>query len=99
MPEFPGGQEALTKYLQSQVKYPPLALEARIKGKVYVSFIVNKKGTVTDVKLLRGIGGGCDEEALRVVKAMPKWKPGRIQGKKVNIKYNLPIHFKLKEEQ
>ena len=76
MPEFPGGTEKLFKYLGKNIEYPPMAKDAGIKGKVYVTFVVDKDGSITDVKVLRGIGGGCDEEAVRVVKSMPKWKPG-----------------------
>jgi periplasmic protein TonB len=96
MPSFPGGEEALFKYLGQNIKYPQLAKEAGITGKVYVNFVVDKDGNVTDVKVLRGIGGGCDEEAIRVVKNMPKWSPGKQRGKPVKVSYNLPIRFSLK---
>jgi protein TonB len=96
MPSFPGGEEALFKYLGQNIKYPQLAKEAGITGKVYVNFVVDKEGNVTDVKVLRGIGGGCDEEAMRVVKNMPKWSAGKQRGKPVKVSYNLPIRFSLK---
>ena len=96
MPEFPGGTEKLFKYLGKNIEYPPMAKDAGIKGKVYVTFVVDKDGSITDVKVLRGIGGGCDEEAVRVVKSMPKWKPGKQRGKSVRVQYNLPINFILK---
>lgn len=96
MPEFPGGTEKLFKYLGKNIEYPPMAKDAGIKGKVYVTFVVDKDGSITDVKILRGIGGGCDEEAVRVVKSMPRWSPGKQRGKSVRVQYNLPINFILK---
>jgi TonB family protein len=94
-PEFPGGMEALIKYLSENIKYPEQAKKENIQGRVFVAFVVEKDGSVTDAKLLRGIGGGCDEEALRVVNAMPKWKPGMQRGVPVRVQYNIPISFKL----
>jgi len=96
MPEFPGGTKKLFQYLGKNIKYPAMAKDAGIKGKVYVTFVVDKDGSIADVKVLRGIGGGCDEEALRVVKSMPKWSPGKQRGKPVRVQYNLPINFILK---
>lgn len=96
MPEFPGGEEALLKYLGKNTKYPPMAKDAGISGKVFVTFVVEKDGSISDVKLLRKIGGGCDEEALRVVKNMPKWSPGKQRGKNVRVQFNLPINFILR---
>ncbi|MBK7965013.1 MAG: energy transducer TonB [Bacteroidetes bacterium] len=95
MPEFPGGTAAMMEYLSKSVKYPSDALEAKITGKVFVSFIINEKGKVTDAKVLRGIGTSCDNEAIRVVNEMPNWKPGTQSGKAVKVKYTLPIAFKL----
>lgn len=95
MPEFKGGGAELYKYLGSNIKYPVMAKESGIQGKVYVTFVVERDGSVTDVKLLRGIGGGCDEEAIRVVASMPKWKPGKQRGKPVRVQYNLPVRFTL----
>lgn len=95
MPEFKGGGGELYKYLGSNIKYPVMAKESGIQGKVYVTFVVERDGSVTDVKLLRGIGGGCDEEAIRVVSSMPKWKPGKQRGKPVRVQYNLPVRFTL----
>ncbi len=92
-PEFPGGEESLMKFLQSNVKYPQLAKESNIQGTVYVQFVVEPNGSVSTVKVLRGIGGGCDEEAVRVVKNMPSWKPGKQRGKPVRVYFNLPIKF------
>ena len=96
MPSFPGGEEALMKYLGTQIKYPVMARENGISGRVYLSFYVDKDGKVKEVKVLRGIGGGCDEEALRVVRAMPDWKPGRQNGRNVAVYYNVPVSFNLK---
>lgn len=96
MPSFPGGEAKLFEYLGKNIKYPQIAKEAGISGVVYVNFVVGSNGNITDVKVLRGIGGGCDEEAVRVVKNMPKWKPGKQRGKPVKVSYNLPIRFSLK---
>ena len=95
MPEFPGGEEALYKYLRANIKYPQSAKESGIQGRVFVTFIVEPDSSISDVRVLRGIGGGCDEEAIRVVKAMPKWIPGKQRGKPVRIQYNLPVQFSL----
>lgn len=98
MPEFPGGVKAMYEYLGKNIKYPEVAKEAGIQGKVYVSFVVDKDGSITDVKVLRGIPGGkmCDQEAIRVVKAMPKWNPGKQRGKAVKVSYMLPVQFTLR---
>ena len=94
-PEFPGGMEALAKFLQKSLQYPGQAARSNISGRVFVSFIVGTDGTLTDVQVPRGIGFGCDEEAIRVVKAMPRWKPGKQSGRAVRVRYNLPIVFAL----
>ena len=94
-PEFPGGVEALYKYLADNIKYPEQAKKDGVQGRVFVRFVVEADGTVAEAEVLRGIGGGCDEEALRVVNAMPKWKPGTVDGKPVRTQYNLPITFRL----
>jgi len=96
MPTFPGGEAELFKYLAKNIKYPQMASDAGISGVVYVTFVVGRDGKITDVKVLRGIGGGCDEEAVRVVKSMPPWKPGKQRGKPVTVQYNLPIRFTLR---
>ncbi len=96
MPTFPGGDEQLMKYLQNSVKYPQMAIDAGITGVVYVTFKVDKEGKISDVKVLRGIGGGCDQEAIRVVKAMPQWKPGKQRGKPVVVQFNMPVRFTLR---
>jgi protein TonB len=95
MPEFPGGMGALMKYLAENIKYPPLAKESGIQGRVFINFVVEPNGAISNVKVLRGIGGGCDEEAVRVVEAMPKWKAGMQRGKPVRVSYNLPVKFTL----
>jgi len=95
MPDFPGGDEARIKYLNENIKYPQMARESGIQGRVFVTFVVEKDGSVTDVRVLRGIGGGCDEEAIRVIKNMPKWDPGKQRGKPVRVQFNMPILFKL----
>lgn len=95
-PEFPGGMEALGRYLAENIKYPQLAKENGITGKCFVTFVVEKDGSVANVKVLRDIGGGCGAEAVRVVKAMPKWKPGKQRTKPVRTQFNLPITFNLK---
>ena len=95
MPEFPGGAAALNKFLAENITYPSLAIDSGIQGKVIVDFVVRKDGKVTDVLLAKGIGFGCDEEALRVVKAMPLWKPGKQNGKFVSVSYRVPIKFTL----
>ena len=95
MPEFPGGEQAMMDFVGKNVQYPKEAMEKEISGRVLVGFIVEKDGSVNEVKIVRGIGGGCDEEAVRVVKAMPKWKPGKEKGKPVRVIYMMPIFFKL----
>lgn len=96
MPSFPGGETALFKYLGTSINYPDMAADAGITGVVFVTFVVEKDGSVSGVKVLRGIGGGCDEEAVRVVKKMPRWTPGKQRGKSVKVQYNLPIRFVLR---
>ena len=95
MPSFPGGDESRIKFLQENIKYPQMAKESGIQGTVYVTFVVEGSGKVADVKVLRGIGGGCDEEAVRVVKMMPHWNPGKQSGKSVRVQFNMPIKFTL----
>lgn len=97
MPEFPGGgQAALFKYLQNEMKYPQVAKENGIQGTVFVNFVVGNNGKIRDVKILRGVNKMLDDEAIRVVKAMPAWSPGKQRGKSVSVSYNLPIKFTLK---
>ncbi|GHB33960.1 energy transducer TonB [Mongoliitalea lutea] len=94
-PEFPGGMEAWYQYLSKNLKYPTQARRMGIEGTVYVVFVVNTDGSIQDVELLRGIGGGCDEEAIRVVSAAPKWTPGKQRGRPVRVRMRLPVRFKL----
>ncbi|MCL2040884.1 MAG: energy transducer TonB [Bacteroidales bacterium] len=96
-PEYTGGDAARLNFLRNNIKYPQVAREIGIQGTVYVSFVVEKDGSITQVTILRGIGGGCDEEAIRVTKLMPKWKPGKQRGKEVRVSYNMPIKFTLHE--
>ena len=95
MPEFPGGTAKLLEYIQKNMKYPMMARESDIQGKVYVQFVVEPDGSISNVMVLRGIGGGCDEEAVRVVQSMPKFKPGKQRGAPVRVQYMVPIVFKL----
>ena len=95
MPAYPGGEAKLMEYIAKNIKYPQIARETGIQGRVFVGFVVEPDGSVSNVKVLRGIGGGCDEEAMRVVKSMPKWKPGKQRGKAVRVSYMLPVNFKL----
>jgi len=95
MPEFPGGVSALRQYITNSVDYPVVAQEKGIQGKVYVTFIVSKDGTVTDARIARGVDPALDREALRVVYSLPKWKPGYQRGKAVNVSYTVPINFAL----
>ncbi len=94
-PEFPGGEEALRRYLRDNIRYPVVAREAGIQGTVFVTFVVEIDGSVSNVEVLRGIGGGCDEEAVRVVRAMPAWQPGRQRDRPVRVQYRMPITFRL----
>ncbi|MFP4470559.1 MAG: energy transducer TonB [Bacteroidales bacterium] len=94
-PEFPGGYPALLEFLSRQIKYPEMAKAANVQGTVHVSFIVMPDGSVSNIEVIRGIGGGCDEEAVRVVKLMPKWKPGIQAGKPVKRGLVIPIKFRL----
>ncbi|MBC3784240.1 M56 family metallopeptidase [Spirosoma utsteinense] len=98
-PEFKGGMKALGAYISANLTYPKAAQKVNAEGRVFVRFIVTKDGDVTDVKLLRGIGFGTGEEAVRVVAGMPRWKPGRQSGRAVNVQYNLPINFQLEDNE
>jgi TonB family protein len=96
MPEFPGGDQGRIDYMMKEIQYPAQAAENGEQGTVYVSFVVEKDGSITDASVLKGIGKACDAEALRVVRHMPKWIPGRQDGKPVRVKFNMPIRFTLK---
>ena len=97
-PEFPGGTAALMKWLASNVRYPQMALENGISGRVIVKFVVEKDGSVSGVTLVRGVDKDLDREAIRVVKSMPKWQPGKNNGQAVRCYFNLPVNFKLAEQ-
>lgn len=93
MPEFPGGEDKLYDYLGKNLKYPREAQNNEIEGMVIVQFVVDEEGNITSPKIVKSVGFGCDEEALRVVKSMPQWKPGKQRNKAVKVYYNLPIMF------
>jgi protein TonB len=93
MPEFSGGEAAMYAYLKEHMVYPTVARENGISGKVFVRFTIQANGRVSDVRVVRGIGGGCDEEAVRVVSSMPPWKPGIQSGRAVAVEFTLPIQF------
>jgi len=95
MPTFVGGDSARQKFLAENLSYPQMAKENNVQGTVYVSFVIDARGRITNVKLLRGIGAGCDEEALKVISMMPNWNAGRQNGRTVNVSFNMPIVFKL----
>lgn len=95
MPAFPGGDEGLLKFLKEHIRYPAAARANSTEGKVVVSFIVDRSGKLTNIKILRGIGNGCEEEALRVLGTMPNWTPGKVKGKEVRVQMNLPVKFTL----
>ncbi len=99
MPTYPGGTEAMIIFLVQNIKYPEAAKSKKLQGTVYVSFIVSPEGAIRDAKIHRGIGSGCDEEALRVVNMMPKWNPGQIKGKPVNVSFMLPVKFMLSDKK
>lgn len=95
-PSFPGGIDSLYAWIQNNIQYPVYARENNITGKVYVTFAVERDGSISNPKVLRDIGGGCGAEAIRIVKAMPRWNPGKQRGKPVRVQFNLPINFTLK---
>ena len=95
MPEFPGGDKALYSFIAKEINYPLLAKKQGIDGKIYVQFVITKDGNVTNVRIAKGIGSGCDQEAVRVIKLLPPWIPGKINGIPVNVLLTFPIVFKL----
>ncbi|MBO7367879.1 MAG: energy transducer TonB [Paludibacteraceae bacterium] len=95
MPEFPGGNDAMNRWLSKNIKYPLIAQENGIQGRVVCQFVVNSDGKIVDVQVVRGVEASLDAEAVRVIKSMPAWTPGRQGGKNVRVKYTLPIRFKL----
>ena len=94
-PEFPGGMAELMKYLQKNIRYPKICKEQRVQGRVIVQFVVNADSTITDVNVVKPVNPYLDQEALRVVKAMPKWNPGKQRGKPVRVRFTLPVTFRL----
>ena len=95
MPEFPGGMAALMKYLGTNIKYPTISQEMGSMGRVIVQFVVDKDGTITNPTVVRGVDAYLDKEAIRVISSMPKWRPGVQNGKKVRVKYTVPVVFRL----
>ncbi len=96
MPTFPGGEEKMMEYLRDNIKYPQAAKETGITGRVLVSFVVERDGSITNAKVDRDIGGGCGAEALKVIKSMPKWEPGKQRGKSVRVEVRMPVAFNLR---
>lgn len=97
LPQFPGGQDGWSAYVSKNLRYPEEARNKNIYGRVTVRFVVEKDGSISNIKVLRGIGGGCDEEAIRLLQASPRWKPGKDNGKPVRVSYIMPIAFKLSQ--
>jgi len=95
MPEFPGGDLALRKWIADHIKYPVIAAENGIQGKVYVQFVVDRDGSISNARVARGVDSSLDQEALRVVNNLPKWKPGMQRGKPVRVSFTVPINFQL----
>jgi protein TonB len=95
MPQFPGGFEARQAFLHDNLNYPPIAKDAGMEGTVWVRFVVNERGEIVNTEIVKSRGASLDEEALRVVKLMPKWKPGKQNGRPVSVIYHLPIKYSL----
>ncbi|MGB6048350.1 MAG: energy transducer TonB [Flavobacteriales bacterium] len=95
-PDFPGGMAKMYEFLQKNTKYPDMEFDAGIQGKVFIEFVVDRDGSVDDVKVRRGVSPGLDKEALRAVRSMPKWNPGKMNGKAVKVSFTIPVDFKLK---
>lgn len=98
-PKFPGGEDARMQFIKDNLKYPEMAKEAGIQGTVFVSFVIEKDGSLSNVQVLRGVSNELDAEAVRAVEAMPDWIPGRQRGKEVRVQYNMPIRFSLDEDE
>ena len=98
-PEYPGGFQALTKFISDNLKYPEDARKNGVQGKVLIEFVVKKDGSIGKVKVIQGVGSECDKEAVRVVKLMPKWQPGTKDGKPVKVKMTIPINYKLDKKK
>ncbi|HEY3388737.1 MAG TPA: TonB family protein [Prolixibacteraceae bacterium] len=95
MPQFPGGELEMIKFIRNNLRYPPLAMEMNVSGTVLVNFVIDRDGKITRIKVIRGIGKGCDEEAVRVLSKMPDWSPGKQGGRAVLVSYTLPFKFML----
>ncbi len=95
MPEFPGGEEAMLQYIADNLKYPGRARRQKVEGRVVIRFVIDEEGNVTNVEAVKSLHPDCDKAALKVVKNMPRWKPGRQKGKPVRVFYMLPIRFQL----
>lgn len=91
--QFPGGQNEMLKYLQENLQYPEDAKANNVHGRVIVKFIVERDGSLSDIKVMKGIGSGCNEEAIRLIQSMPKWKPGKNKGKEVRVSMMVPVNF------
>jgi TonB family protein len=98
MPEFPGGESSLRKYIANSIIYPEVAVRKGIQGKVYVTFVVTKSGSIANARIARGVDPDLDREALRVVNGLPKWMPGKQRGQAVNVSYTVPINFSLETQ-
>jgi protein TonB len=96
-PEFPGGEQVLLRWIAKNIKYPSIAIENEIQGIVFVNFVVDRDGGISNARVLRSVDPLLDEEALRVVKLLPKWEPGKQRGKPVRVSYTIPIHFRLQQ--
>ena len=96
MPVFPGGQEALLQYIAKNIKYPAMALRNQVEGRVFIKFVVGPDGAVTNVEVQKGIGAGCDEESMRVIKNLPRFTPGKQNGRAVSVYYTVPVTFAIK---
>ncbi|OUJ73260.1 energy transducer TonB [Hymenobacter crusticola] len=94
MPTFPGGDQAFLQFIKAKVHYPDEALQRNLSGKVYIGFVVDEEGRILDPKVVRGLGAGLDQEALRLVRIMPWWRPGRVNGRPVRVAYTLPVVFR-----
>lgn len=99
MPEYPGGEAAMLRFISQNVQYPIKAIENDIQGKVLIGFVVDENGELTEFRIVKGIGYGCDEEAIRVLKLMPTWKPGMQNGKNVRVSYLIPIKFSIQDDK
>ncbi len=95
MPQFPGGQQALFEYLSKNIRYPVIAQENGLQGRVICQFVVNSDGSIVDIVVVRSVDPSLDKEAVRVIQSMPKWQPGEQRGKAVRVKYTLPVNFRL----